>query len=411
LDRLKYLGLGREGWYVTIAGEARERYDRIDYPGFGSGPPDRNGFFLQRYLFSGDFHLGKRFRFFAEMQSGLAHGRIGGPRPTDSNQLEVHQGFVDMDLGRVPRGALVLRAGRQEISFGLGRQISPAEGLNVRRSMDGLRLTYRTGDWVWNVATLRLVKTNPGAFDDTPDNGQSFWGAGVIGPHPTIRRGRISAYYLGTDRKRAVFDRGTGRAIRHTLGSRSWFNGQHWDGSFETIGQWGSFGTVPIRAWAVSSDTGYTFSIARRPRLGLRAGAGSGDSRSGALGAFDPLFPSPAAYSDPAGFFGPTNLIDISPSVRVQLPHGTSVSLSAAAFFRKSKQDAVYSIFLTPVRTGARSEARYIASSATATFRWPINRYLSYLALYERFFLGRFFAETPPNLSATVIVTSLSFRF
>jgi hypothetical protein len=115
LDRLKYLGLGREGWYVTIAGEARERYDRIDYPGFGSGPSDLNGFFLQRYLFSGDFHLGKRFRFFAEMQSGLAHGRIGGPRPTDSDQLEAHQGLVNIDLGRVPRGALVLRAGRQEI--------------------------------------------------------------------------------------------------------------------------------------------------------------------------------------------------------------------------------------------------------------------------------------------------------
>jgi hypothetical protein len=93
------------------------------------------------------------------------------------------------------------------------------------------------------------------------------------------------------------------------------------------------------------------------------------------------------------------------------LPRGTSVSLSPAAFFRTSKQDGVYSIFLAPVRTGTGSEARFVASSATATFHWPINRYLSYLALCERFFLGRFFAETPPNRSATVIVTSLSFRF
>ena len=88
LDALKYISLGPAGWFITIGGEIRERFELLDHPGFGSGPVDRNGFFLQRYLLSSDLHFGARVRFFGELQSGLVNGRAGGPRATDLDRLD-----------------------------------------------------------------------------------------------------------------------------------------------------------------------------------------------------------------------------------------------------------------------------------------------------------------------------------
>src|SRR5215831_7394311 len=95
LDRLKYISLGGEEWYATVGGEIRERYELLDEPGFGTGPEDKNGYFLQRYLLSSDFHLGSRVRAFTELQSGLENGRNGSPRPTDLDRLDLHQAFLD----------------------------------------------------------------------------------------------------------------------------------------------------------------------------------------------------------------------------------------------------------------------------------------------------------------------------
>lgn len=57
-DRLKYIPLGRPGWFASLGGEVRERFELLDQPGFGTGPVDDNGYFLHRYLLSSDLHLG-----------------------------------------------------------------------------------------------------------------------------------------------------------------------------------------------------------------------------------------------------------------------------------------------------------------------------------------------------------------
>src|SRR5262245_52523424 len=164
LDPLKYIPLGRPNWIVTIGGEIRERFELLDHPNFGSGTTDGNGYFLQRYLLSSDFHFGPGVRFFGELQSGLENGRKGGPRPTDLDRLEVHQAFLDWKVFASDARALTIRVGRQEIGFGSGRLLSPAEGLNLRRSLDGARVTVKLGKVVWNMTALRLGKVIPGYF-------------------------------------------------------------------------------------------------------------------------------------------------------------------------------------------------------------------------------------------------------
>jgi hypothetical protein len=414
LDLLKYIPLGRSGFYATIGGELRERFEHLDQPGFGVGPEDNSGYFLQRYLLSSDFHLGSRFRLYSEFQSGLEDGRNGGPRPTDLDRLDVHQAFLDWKIFSSDRNAVTLRVGRQELGFGSGRLISPAEGLNLRRSLDGARLTIKAGKLVFNMTALRLVKSNHGVFDDVPDHAQSFWGSGVTAPHAVWKHANMSLYYMGLDRKNSVFEKGAGRQIRHTIGSRSWKTTGSWDFNYEAIVQWGSFQGHSIHAWALSEDTGHTFGqVCFRPRVGLRADIASGDGGPGekTLGSFDPLFPAAPVYSGPSGLLGPTNLIDLSPSVRLQLRKGLSLTLESSSFWRQNMGDGIYSPFVTPIRRGDASQARYVATAPSSTISWQANPHISYSLIYTHFLTGEFLQQAMPNRDVNYVATWVSYRF
>jgi hypothetical protein len=50
--------------------------------------------------------------------------------------------------------------------------------------MDGVRVTFQSGKWVWNASALRLVENRAGILDNVPDHSRSFWGAGFTVPSP-----------------------------------------------------------------------------------------------------------------------------------------------------------------------------------------------------------------------------------
>jgi hypothetical protein len=156
--------LNERGWYLSIGGEARYRYEYFSQFNFGLGPQDDNGYLLQRYLLHADAHFGKRIRVFTQLQSAIGSGRDGGPRLTDDDRLEAHQAFLDLKFGDEAK-SLTFRVGRHEMDFGSGRLISASEGLNVRRSFDGLRLIYRHGPWLINGQVNKLVSIKPGLFN------------------------------------------------------------------------------------------------------------------------------------------------------------------------------------------------------------------------------------------------------
>jgi hypothetical protein len=416
LDRLKYIPLRREDWYVTIGGEIRERFELLDQPNFGTGPEDKNGYFLQRYLLSSDFHFGSHVRAFTEFQSGLEDGRNGGPRPTDLDRLDVHQAFLDWKILSSKSHSISIRVGRQELGFGSGRLISPAEGLNTRRSLDGGRLTIKIGSVVWNATALRLVKSLPSVFDDVPDHAQSIWGTGFSGPHPAWKKANMSLYYFGLDRKSSIYRKGAGKEVRHTIGSRSFKTSGRWDFNYEGIVQWGSFAGHPIRAWALSEDTGYTFSKNRvRPRIGIRADIATGDGGPAekALGSFNPLFPAAPVYSGPSGLLGPTNLIDVTPSLRLQLGKAL-LTFESSSFWRESLEDGIYSPLVAaapPVRRGEASHARYVATAPSATISYQATRHVFFSTTYTHFLAGQFLKESPPGADVNYVASWVTYRF
>src|SRR5262249_37364018 len=136
LDPIKHIALSdaRPGWYLSLGGVIRQRFELFDNTDWKPLPAD--SFLLQKYMLSADLPLGSRVRFFVSFKSGLEDGRTGGPRSTDEDKLDFHEAFGDFRIG--DHQALTLRVGRREMALGSQRLVSVRAGPNVRQSFDGI---------------------------------------------------------------------------------------------------------------------------------------------------------------------------------------------------------------------------------------------------------------------------------
>jgi len=406
IDDIKYIPLGREHWYLSFGGEIRYRYENYENPGFGVGPETPSGYILQRYLLHTDWHLDRYFRVFAQFQSGLEDGRNGGPRPTDEDIADLHQGFLDItDSSQNLR----LRIGRQEIEFGTGHLIGASEGLNIRRAFDGFRFTFRHGRWTWNSTLTHPVLNRPYTFD-IPDHNQTEWGAGFTRAR---EHGGWSGYYIGLNRKQASFNGKVGKEIRETFGSRVWNQGALFDYNTDFIFQSGTFGSGQILAGAVSSNDGITLHNLRfQPRLAVRFDYTSGDSdrNSKNLNTFNPLFPNPQ-YSSLSALLGPSNLTDVGPLIRLTLNSKTTISTEMPFYWRSSIHDGIYNFAGILIRPGNISRARFVGYQPGIVLDRTFSRHFSSTAGYFYFFTGQFLHETPPDKGVGYVYATITFRF
>ena len=411
-DPLKYIPFNESGlWYLSLGGEARERFEYFNHSNWGQHPQD-HGYLLQRYFIHGDLHMGEHVRLFCQLQSSLEDGRKGGPRPTDEDELDLHQAFIDVKFD-VGDGSFTLRSGRQELAYGTQRIISVREGPNVRQSFDGFRLMYHEGEVQIDGFATKPAQTNRYVFDDGPDNTKALWGTYAVLPFPLLPKGNLDVYYLGLFRRNARFDQGVARETRHSVGTRVWRTELPLDYNFEFLYQWGSFGNGDIRAWTAASDTGYTISsLPLRPRIGLRAdiASGDGDPADPDLQTFNPLFPKGAYFSE-AGLIGPVNFIDLNPCIDLHFTGRLTLIFDWDFFWRESTRDGLYNNAVVLVRSGKRSDARYIGNMPQAQLFWDIDRHLSFVAMFGHFFAGSFLKETSPGEDVDYVTTWITYKF
>ena len=400
-EPLKNIALGE--WRFSLGGDIRERFEWFSNEDTAGSPAE--SYLLQRYMIHADMRYGERVRFFVQVKSGVENGRRDGPRPTDKDSLDFHQGWAEFGIGK----GLSLRIGRQEVGLGSSRLVSIREAPNVRLSFDGARLRWESTEWRADLLALRPSQTNPGYFDNSPDFRQALWGV-----YTTWKSRNLDLYYLGLDRKRRHFDAGSGREQRHSFGGRWWRPaGRGRDYDFEGVWQGGRFGSGSIHAWTAASNTGYTWeSIGFKPRAGLKADITSGDRnpRDGSLGTFNALFPK-GNYFSQADLLGPNNLMDLHPSLRVELARGFGVTVDADFFWRCSVRDGIYDIPGFLIVSGAGSRARPIGRAVKAGFDWQANRHLSFEAEFQHFWAGAFLRESGRGRPIRFLAAWATYRF
>ena len=395
-DPVKYIALGREDWSLSLSGEFRLRPEGFRVRGTEARPATVDNYALQRYLFGADLRLGRRVRVFGELQSGLIHGKLRSPRPTDRDPMDMHQAFFELRQPVRQNDRLTLTVGRQEIEIGSSRLISASPGLNVKRSFDGVVASYRTSSWALVGVGAALVDLRPGTFDDRSIREQLFWGGAAGRSGPALERSELGVYYLGIDRERSVFAQAAEPELRHTIGGKWNGAGTRIDLNYDVVFQWGRFADAPIRAWAFATETGYRFPSARwRPRLSIRTDIASGDrdANDPRLESFNPLFPG-NAYSGAVGLLGPTNLTDFTPALTVSPRRDLTIGVEAPSYWRTSTGDGVYATDLRVLFPPEAGTGKYVGTNPAALIVWQPTRHLQLQGVITRFLAGTFLERT-----------------
>ena len=413
-DPIKYIPLRKEGWYLTVGGEIREVIEKVGNDNWGK-QPYTNAFLLQRYMLHADFHLGKYYRVFVQVKSGLQDFRRGGSRPIDEKKLDFEAAYLEVG-SREGKDWIVLRVGRQELNYGSGRLVSVREGPNVRQSFDGFKIRAKAGVWNVDLFAVRPDQDKAGYFHNAPDPHTEFWG--IYATRPWRRGVSFDAYYLGEDRKSVTFNRGTAGELRHTLGARLWkpiaTKKPGWDFDYEAAWQFGTFGSKGIRAWTVASDDGYSFPNLRlKPRFSVKSDISSGDDpRSGQLGTFSPVFPVGNYFGVIADTGpGPVNFIDLHPRIQTQLPHGISVSTDLVAQWRQNLRDGVYAVPGFLQVAAGNSRARFVGYRPGVEVRWQIDRHAYLQADYGVFYAGQFLKQASPGRNINYMALWAGYKF
>lgn len=367
-DALRFHRLSESSWLQT-GGEIRYRADSIEKPFFGLRGSNDDSVLMQRLQAHADVHLfDGGLRIFTQVQNTRAWGK-DSPSPTDESRNDIQQAFMD---GRFELGgsALTARFGRQEMAYGAQAFVTYRETPNVRQAFDGLRLSI---EWTertrLDAFAVRPVRIGTDAFDDGSNNQVKFYG--LYGTLPLSSQWNMDLYAFGLETARRTLAGLTGPEQRYTFGTRVFGKSGALDWSWDLAGQSGTLAAGRIRAWGVSTDSGYNFSSAWRPRLGLRVDAASGDRQTGdkQVETFDPLFARNGVYGE-AALITLSNVIIVGPVLGFSPWPAVRIEPGVFKAWKQSDADAVYLPGMAPVVSSNQGSGREIGTISKANVRW-----------------------------------------
>lgn len=409
-EQLKDRPLSSDGnVYVTLGAEVRARYEGYDNNNWGQPPAPDDGYLWLRFMPLADVHAGP-VRAFVQGIVGYARGVGAGAGPADDTGLDVLQAFADLRLPLGDDAALTLRGGRALIGLGSERLVGLRYGPNIPQPFDGVRLSLKRGEARIEALQVRPVAISPGNLDDRTSPTKRL--EGVYATVPLGDGAAADLYWLGYRDDRARFAGTTAREQRDTYGLRLFGRRGALGWNWEAMLQRGRHGTAAIRAWSLATETSYALSAPLVPRLRLRANIASGDRDAGddRLGTFNALFPK-GKYFGELSPVGPRNIMNLHPSLDVDLGRGVTAELAGVVYWRASRGDGVYDLPGQLIRTTGDSDARHIGNQIELLVGWQANTILSLSLSVSRFTAGDFLRETGPARPIHMIGAETMLRF
>lgn len=411
-DPIKNIRLG-DDWRLTLGGELKFRGESHTNFAFGARDRTQDTFQLYRYMLHADLKYRETFRIF--LQGAVMHeeDRAFGPRPIDENHLALHQAFFDWQ----PSGesAWTLRVGRQELSYGAQRFVSPLEWANTRRRFDAAKLIWELDHGQFDFFYSKPVPVNRNGFDDN-DEDFDFWGAywtSVLNPHLSVD---VFAFAVDDRGSRTNPNGRSGDVSRFTLGSRLYGKKGGFDYEAVLAGQWGSWAGDNIEAWAWTLDGGYTVAdFVGSPRIGLGFDWASGDRdpTDGTVETFDQLFPLGHKYLGFMDFIGRQNIQAANVNFAVwAVPKKVKARVAYHAFWLASEDDALYAASgAASRRDPTGSSGKEVGRELDVTLHWKIDVHSSVLIGYSHFFDGGFLQDTGSSEDADFVYVQYQMKF
>lgn len=373
-DELKYIPLSKTDphTYLSFGVNARERFESNNAVNFGVGNSVPQSYVISRLEAHADLHIANQLQSFVQLQNDNAPWKTI-ITPVDQDRVDLEQGFTTL-VEPIGGGTFKFRVGRQQFAFDLQRFVSVRDGPNVRQSYDAIWGDYEHGLWRYiSFYSRPVIVRNIRAFDDYSTSNYTFSGFRI--ERKVAGLGKINSYIAHFKHDNVKYISVSGNERRNILDARLVGLGVALDWDFEVMGQEGSISYKKIRAWAIGSRSGYTIKkIAWQPRIGLQFDAASGnhDKNGNTLGTFNPLFPN-GYYVTLAGYTGYSNFIHVKPSLTVKPNPVFSAMIAAAALWRETTADAIYTQPLTPVPGTAGEGGNYTGNYYQLRFDWLMS--------------------------------------
>jgi hypothetical protein len=409
LDQIKYIPLG-DSANVSLGGQVRGRWEVWD--NFNFDPANDDDFGLLRIRLHGDLHVGEHLRAFVEGKSASATDRDlpGGERTLDVDTLDLQNAFLDWKSGLSEWNA-TLRLGRQELSYGAQRLISPLDWSNTRRTWDGARIIVQADAWRIDTFATRPVVIDKFDFNE-PDQGQEFYGLYATRKLPDLKM-NADAYLLRLDRDSVPM----GGEERYTAGLRLNGTCAPTGIEYDTEAGWqfGDSGEKDIEAWFAAIEAGYTWGdVTTKPRLylGYDVASGDDDPSDGNNGTFNQLFPLGHAYLGYIDVLGRQNVVDFSQGVSCwPVEKKLQAKLDHHIFHRTETSDAVYNVGGGVFRKADAGTSSEIGSEVDLTITIKMDRNTSVSGGYSRFLAGKFIEESGPSDDVNFLYASIQYTF
>ena len=407
-DPLKFIPLSENNdFWLGFGGQVRFRFEGWNNYNFDNEFDD--GYLLTRLRLHTDIHLGKYFRFFAEMKSAFSTDRDlpGGRRTLDVDELDLQQAFIDIIIPAGESGELVLRPGRQMLQLGKQRLVSPLDWSNTMRTWQGIQGVIDWRNWKVSGFWTQFVPVKKYEFNEA-DSDEPFAGIYGSGKPGTTGIG-LDGYWLYRER-RNLDDK------RNTLGGR--LSGalarNHLDYDVEAAYQFGDSGDTDVQAFMIGSQLGYRFSeTSFKPRVyvGFDFGSGDKDPNDDKTETFDQLYPLGHAYLGYMDYVGRQNIITPSIGITFNPLKKLTCEVTGLFFWRVEEEDALYNAGGSVLREGAKGTSLEVGQEIDILLKYAYNIHTVFLLGYSHFFPGTFISQTGADDHSDFLYASVEFNF
>ena len=380
--------------WIHFGGELRGRFE--DPSNIGWAPKTNDAYYLNRFRLSVLVKALPWLRFYAQMQDARAGGYPGSQPNTVYNSFDLRQGYVE--LGSADKTGFSVKAGREDVTLGSGRLVSPSGWLNANRSFEGIVGSYR-GDWMKvDVLEVSVILIDPTRFDEHKPGDRIFGGYFTFGK--ILPSMSIEPYVLVHRNLAIASETGVlGNAIVPMAGLRVIGTAPYrFDYQAEVVGQWGYYSTDSVSALAGFYGVGWRVNDSiYKPHFSLEVSHASGDgsAKDGTRHTFDEIYP----YGDHDMFgladqMGWKNMrlgragFDFMPVRKL------TVKANFEEMYLATTQDGIYNSSGTRTLLNRKATSRHVGAEPDiqAWYKW--SKYLNFGAGLGRFFAGAYLNES-----------------
>lgn len=393
---------------LTLDGEIRLRSEWWNELDFNTSTASDNAFTLLRARLGFEVKVDDQVSAYIQLQDS----RVFGTEPSTEahiGNVDLHQVYVDW---QTPYVEWMVRAGRQELSYGSERIIGKDDWHNVGRAFDGVKVTCSPSDdltidgFAVKVRELLPWPVVPGHFD------QDLYG--VYGSYTGLADKTIDGYVLLLNDTASFWYPGSDPARFVTVGGRLAGKLDALDYEAELAVQNGDWGTDNLDGWAFRLDLGYVLEdMMWSPKLGAEYNWASGDHNptDGHDDTFRPLFPSSHLYGQ-MDLVGWQNTSNVGLNVSCEPVEKWSAKLSYWLFYREDEEDLAYDSWGVPtVPVAVTNTDEQLAWEVDLNVKYQCSDAFSMEGGYSRFVPGNSITDTGVDDGADFVYfqTALSF--